>query len=119
MSNRKATFAKRQRETDLKDHARQKAERKEQRRSQQQISKGPQIDWGQAIDTSNTKVDDVVPAGAPAARGDAMAAERAADRAATAPAPTAPAPSAPAPSRPSAPASSRPPASSSSRPPRR
>src|SRR5687768_16942407 len=63
MSNRKATFAKRQRETELKDHARIKDERRNARRSETKVSKGPEIDWGQAINTANTKIDDVIPTG--------------------------------------------------------
>ncbi len=51
--NRKATFAKRQRESDLKDHARQKAERKAQRQSNVGTGqKGPQIAWEEAVDTT-------------------------------------------------------------------
>lgn len=51
--NRKATFAKRQRESDLKDHARQKAERKAARQANSGTGqKGPQIAWDEAVDTS-------------------------------------------------------------------
>ena len=45
MSNRKATFAKRQREQDLKDKARAKEAARAARASQPKVSKGPQIDW--------------------------------------------------------------------------
>ena len=45
MANRKATFAKRQREMDLKDHAKAKAERRAQRMSQPRDQKGPEIAW--------------------------------------------------------------------------
>jgi hypothetical protein len=62
MSNRKATFAKRQRETELKDHARAKEERRSARRSQPRVSKGPEIAWDQAIDTSAMPIDDVITA---------------------------------------------------------
>jgi hypothetical protein len=47
--NRKATFAKRQRETDLKDKARQKAERKAHRQAQPKTTKGPQIAWDEQV----------------------------------------------------------------------
>ncbi len=51
--NRKATFAKRQRESDLKDHARQKAERKAARQANTGSGqKGPQIAWDEAVDTT-------------------------------------------------------------------
>ncbi len=43
--NRKATFAKRQRESDLKDHARQKIERKAARQASPRTTKGPEIAW--------------------------------------------------------------------------
>lgn len=62
MSNRKATFAKRQRETELKDHARAKEERRSARRSQPRVAKGPEIAWDQAIDTSAMPIDDVITA---------------------------------------------------------
>jgi hypothetical protein len=46
MSNRKATFAKRQREMDLKDHAKAKEERRAARQSSApKDTKGPQIAW--------------------------------------------------------------------------
>ncbi|MGN6104445.1 MAG: hypothetical protein ACTHU0_05020 [Kofleriaceae bacterium] len=54
MSNRKATFAKRQRETDLKDHAKAKEERRANRRSQPRTSKGPEIAWDEAVNVSIT-----------------------------------------------------------------
>jgi hypothetical protein len=47
MGNQRGTFAKRQRETDLKDRARQKAERRAAKRDEVSINKGPQIDWSQ------------------------------------------------------------------------
>jgi hypothetical protein len=51
--NRKATFAKRQRESDLKDHARQKQERKAARQNAPSNGeKGPQIAWDEAVDTT-------------------------------------------------------------------
>ncbi len=51
--NRKATFAKRQRESDLKDHARQKQERKTARQNAPTTGeKGPQIAWDEAVDTT-------------------------------------------------------------------
>ena len=49
MANRKATFAKRQRETDLKDRAKQKEDRRSQKRNEVRESKGPQIAWDEAV----------------------------------------------------------------------
>lgn len=49
MANRKATFAKRQREMDLKDHAKAKDERRAQRRSQPKENKGPEIAWDEVF----------------------------------------------------------------------
>lgn len=49
MANRKATFAKRQRETDLKDRAKQKEDRRTQKRGEVRESKGPQIAWDEAV----------------------------------------------------------------------
>ncbi|HEX2691813.1 MAG TPA: hypothetical protein VHN14_34625 [Kofleriaceae bacterium] len=49
MANRKATFAKRQRETDLKDRAKQKEDRRSQKRGEVRESKGPQIAWDEAV----------------------------------------------------------------------
>lgn len=49
MANRKATFAKRQRETELKDRAKQKTERREQKRGEVREVKGPQIAWDEAV----------------------------------------------------------------------
>ena len=49
MSNRKATFAKRQREMDLKDHARAKNERRLARQSDVKETKGPQIAWDEIV----------------------------------------------------------------------
>jgi len=49
MANRKATFAKRQREADLKDRAKQKEDRRTQKRTEVRESKGPQIAWDEAV----------------------------------------------------------------------
>ena len=49
MANRKATFAKRQRETDLKDRAKQKEDRRSQKRGEVRDTKGPQIAWEEAV----------------------------------------------------------------------
>lgn len=49
MANRKATFAKRQRETDLKDRAKQKEDRRTQKRGEVREAKGPQIAWDEAV----------------------------------------------------------------------
>ena len=47
MANQRGTFAKRQRETDLKDKARAKEARRAAKKDEQRTSKGPQIDWAQ------------------------------------------------------------------------
>jgi len=49
MANRKATFAKRQRETELKDRAKQKEDRRSQKRGEVRDTKGPQIAWDEAV----------------------------------------------------------------------
>lgn len=49
MANRKATFAKRQRETDLKDHAKAKEGRRIARRDTPKAGKGPEIAWDEAV----------------------------------------------------------------------
>ncbi len=49
MANRKATFAKRQREADLKDRAKQKEDRRTQKRTEVRENKGPQIAWDEAV----------------------------------------------------------------------
>jgi len=74
--NRKATFAKRQRETDLKDHARSKEARRVARKDSSRTGKGPEIAWDEAVYPTAENPDDApvtnagaqVPAnGAPAA----------------------------------------------------
>ena len=59
MANRKATFAKRQRETDLKSHAKAKEERRIARNGQVRVGKGPEIAWDQAVYATNS--DDATP----------------------------------------------------------
>jgi hypothetical protein len=49
MADRKATFAKRQRETELKDRAREKEARRVARRSNPKEGKGPEIAWDEAV----------------------------------------------------------------------
>ena len=49
MANRNATFAKRQREADLKDRAKQKEDRRTQKRNEVRERKGPQIAWDEAV----------------------------------------------------------------------
>lgn len=49
MANRKATFAKRQREADLKERAKQKDDRRSQKRGETRDVKGPQIAWDEAV----------------------------------------------------------------------
>jgi hypothetical protein len=62
MTDRKASFAKRQREIDLKTRARDKEARRAERRSQPRTSKGPEIAWDEAVNTSGTATADIVPA---------------------------------------------------------
>lgn len=47
--NRKPTFAKRQREADLRDHARAKEARKAARQAVPRTTKGPEIAWDEAV----------------------------------------------------------------------
>jgi hypothetical protein len=54
MANRKATFAKRQRETALKERARAKDARRAQLRSEVPDTKGPQIAWDEAVHANAT-----------------------------------------------------------------
>jgi hypothetical protein len=56
--NRKATFAKRQRETDLKDHARSKEARRVARKDGSRTGKGPEIAWDQAVYPTADNPDD-------------------------------------------------------------
>jgi len=56
--NRKATFAKRQRETDLKDHARSKEARRVARKDSSRTGKGPEIAWDQAVYPTAENPDD-------------------------------------------------------------
>jgi hypothetical protein len=49
MADRKATFAKRQRETELKDRAREKEARRVARRANPKEGKGPEIAWDEAV----------------------------------------------------------------------
>src|ERR1700743_3398465 len=49
MANPKATLAKRQRETDLKDRAKAKDDRRAQKRTEVRPDKGPQIAWDEAV----------------------------------------------------------------------
>ncbi len=65
MSNQRGTFAKRQREQELKDRARQKAERRAARRSDPSIGGGgPQIAWDEAVravETVDVQTESLVP----------------------------------------------------------
>ncbi len=57
MSSQRATFAKRQREQELKDRAKQKEARRADRaarRSDPNISPGPQIAWDEAVHAVDT-----------------------------------------------------------------
>jgi hypothetical protein len=47
MANQRGTFAKRQREMELKDKAKQKLERRAAKKDENRTTKGPQIAWDQ------------------------------------------------------------------------
>lgn len=104
MANRKATFAKRQRETDLKDRAKQKDDRRNQKRGEVRDVKGPAIAWDEAVYAVTTPDDPPLAVDADAAAlearpdGPTRPSDAAGDGAArpAAAAPTTPAPSAPA-----------------------
>ncbi len=49
MSNQRGTFAKRQREMELKDRAKAKEARRAARSEQTRESKGPEIAWDEAV----------------------------------------------------------------------
>jgi hypothetical protein len=59
--NRKATFAKRQRESDLRDHAKAKEARKAARQTDPKTTKGPEIAWDEAVHQAAPDADDVPP----------------------------------------------------------
>jgi hypothetical protein len=63
MANRKATFAKRQREADLKDRAKQKEDRRNQKRGETRDTKGPTIAWDEAVHASETAENELPPLG--------------------------------------------------------
>ena len=98
MASQRGTFLKRQRETDLKDRAKQKEARRAEKRSQPDgAAKGPAIDWDAAV----TEIDSALesPPGTPGASTDNAGA------AAPAPAANTPAPNGAPPSRPGSPGS--------------
>lgn len=86
--NRKSTFAKRQRETDLKDHARAKAARSVAREQNSRTGKGPAIDWNEMVQPEGVALPDDAYA--------TLAAGKAQDAVDNPPPPPAPAPAAPA-----------------------
>ena len=49
MSNQRGTFAKRQREGELKDRARAKQARRAAKRAEVRTTKGPEIAWDEAV----------------------------------------------------------------------
>lgn len=49
MANQRGTFAKRQREMELKDKARAKEARRVAKRGEQRTTKGPEIAWDEAV----------------------------------------------------------------------
>ena len=57
MSDRKATFAKRQRESELKEKAKLKEERRMSRRSNPKVNKGPEIAWDEAVNITTNPID--------------------------------------------------------------
>lgn len=61
MSNQRGTFAKRQREQELKDRAKQKEARRASRRSDPASGGGPQIAWDQAVRATETVNDENAP----------------------------------------------------------
>jgi hypothetical protein len=64
MANQRGTFAKRQREMDLKDRARAKEARRAARRGETTIAKGPEIAWDQAVrpvETVDVQTESLVP----------------------------------------------------------
>jgi hypothetical protein len=67
MGNQRGSFAKRQRETDLKDKAREKRERRAVKSDQQpRTAKGPEIAWDEAV----RYVESVLPPSEPTAPAD-------------------------------------------------
>ena len=89
MGNQRGSFAKRQRETDLKDKAREKREKRAFKSDQpDKAEKGPQIAWDEAV----RYVESVLPPSEPVDPGDAdadnQASVPAAAAAAAAPPPT-------------------------------
>ncbi|HEY5943900.1 MAG TPA: hypothetical protein VIV40_00335 [Kofleriaceae bacterium] len=94
MANQRGTFAKRQREMDLKDKARAKEARRAAKKDGSPGSKGPQIDWDQ-------------PGGLNSLEGTPGPATQ---HRPPPPAAAAPAPNAPAAAAPNAPAAPKPPA---------
>jgi hypothetical protein len=61
MSNQRGTFAKRQREQELKDRAKQKEARRAMRRTDPAAGGGPQIAWDQAVRATETVNDENAP----------------------------------------------------------
>lgn len=62
MAKRDSTFAKRQRETELKERARAKAARRSDKANQPKTTKGPAIDWSAAVYPVGVDVPDGAPA---------------------------------------------------------
>lgn len=69
MASQRGTFLKRQRETDLKDKAKQKQARRAEKRAQPDgVNKGPSIDWEAAVTETDSALES--PAGTPGASTD-------------------------------------------------
>ena len=61
MANQRGTFAKRNREMKLKDRAREKAERRNERQANPREQKGPEIAWDEAGGVGSITRDDPAP----------------------------------------------------------
>jgi len=61
MSDRKATFAKRQRESELKEKAKIKEARRQARRDTPRATKGPEIAWDEAVNIVTNPIDSAMP----------------------------------------------------------
>jgi hypothetical protein len=84
MANRNALFAKRQRESELKDKAKAKEDRRNQKRTEVRQTKGPEIAWDEAVAAVTEEASE-------AGAGEAAASTTASTTTNPAPAPTPPA----------------------------
>ncbi len=65
MANQRGTFAKRQREMELKDKARAKEARRAAKRGEQRTTKGPEIAWDEAVREIDSDIETLGPSTAP------------------------------------------------------